>query len=172
MSGTLLLGAGNSRIKHVSLNFNDHWIEPLVTLDMDAASEPDILMDISGRGWVLPFGPETFDEVHAYEVLEHLAPQGDYLSFFYLFTEVHRVTKPGGLFCAKVPAAGSPWVWGDPGHTRVIQRESLVFLDQDEYTAQVGVTPMTDYRAIYKGNWKLVGVGDDNDSFSFVLRAA
>ena len=39
---------------------------------------------------------------------------------------------------------------GDPSHKRIVQVENLVFLDQSEYTRQVGITPMSHSRYLYK----------------------
>lgn len=45
----------------------------------------------------LPFADDTFDKVICSEVLEHI---DDYEG---VLTEINRVLKPGGLFCASVP---------------------------------------------------------------------
>jgi len=111
----------------------------------------------------------SFDEIHAYEVLEHLGRQGDWQGFFREWNEYHRLLKPGGLFIASVPSLKSPWLWGDPGHTRAISIETLTFLDQSAYDEQVGSGAMTDYRAWYHGNFRLLYEQDDGDNFWFVL---
>src|SRR5690606_26663551 len=110
---------------------------------------PDIVWDLTVHP--LPFNDEEFDEIHAYEVLEHLANQGDYEFFFKEFTEYWRILKPKGRFFASVPVG--VWTWGDPSHKRVIQPETLIFLDQDQY-AQVGTTSMSDFRYLYKVSFK------------------
>jgi SAM-dependent methyltransferase len=114
---------------------------------------------------------DIFDEIHAYEVLEHCGRQGDYRTFFAQFTEFARILKPGGFFFATVPSIHSPWAWGDPSHTRVIPPETLVFLSQEEYTKQVGVTAMSDFRSIYKANFSVVMSDDDGNNHRFVLQA-
>jgi len=53
---------------------------------------------------------DFFDEVHAYEVLEHLGRQGDYRSFFATFANIYRVLVPGGLLLATVPSRYSGWL--------------------------------------------------------------
>ncbi len=64
----------------------------------------------------------------------------------------------------------SPWAWGDPGHTRVILKESLIFLDQDQYK-QIGQTSLTDYRPWWKGNLETLTYQEGEHQFGFVLRA-
>ena len=153
MSRALLLGAGNKRALEIGVG-----TEPvpthIVTLDMDEAAKPDILWDLEIRPW--PVLTNEFDQVHAYEVLEHLGRQGDWRGFFKDFAEIYRILRPGGHLVFSSPVPESVWAWGDPGHTRIVSLESLTFLDQDSY-AQVGTTPMTDYRSYWKGNFKLVG---------------
>lgn len=112
-----------------------------------------------------------FDEIHAYEVLEHIGAQGDYKTFFAQFTELYRVLKPGGLFYATCPSWCSPWAWGDPSHTRVITAGTLAFLSQAEYTRQVGITPMSDFRNVYLADFQTVFVHEDSDTLMFVLKA-
>jgi SAM-dependent methyltransferase len=162
----LVLGCGNYPYKRIYKDSKE-YINP-TRVDIDSNCKPDIILDLNTNS--LPFSDDTFDEVHMYEVLEHLGTQGDYKHFFSFFNEVARVLKPDGLFIASVPAMNSPWVWGDPGHTRVIPPEILTFLDQDEYFSQVGKTPMTDYRDIYTSSFKILLTQEKESIFNFVLK--
>lgn len=164
------MGCGARRDKRVSLPpiIPAEWTN-LVTLDMNPAHKPDHVHDLSDLP--LPFEANTFDEVHAYEVLEHVGQQGDWRTFFAQFEDFWRILKPGGLFIATTPHPSSPWAWGDPGHTRVIPPESLVFLSQAAYAEQVGVTPMTDYRPWYRGNFAILNNDVQNGSTVIILRA-
>lgn len=145
----LLMGCGSSRIKQLAVDDNHKW-NKLITLDINKDHNPDIVWDLNVRP--LPFDDNYFDELHCYEVLEHLGKQGDYINFF---EEYWRILKPNGIFCFSVPKHDSEWAWGDPGHTRVINRGTLIFLDQDSYK-QVGKSPISDYRYLYKGDFKFV----------------
>lgn len=162
----LLLGCGNNKEKQVALKGSDKWTD-LVTLDIDPDCEPDVVWDLAHIP--LPFEDETFQEIHAYEVLEHLGQQGDWRRFFAEFTEYHRILKPGGVFIASVPCWDSIWAWGDPGHTRVISEGTVHFLDQDSYK-DIGANPMTDYRHVYKADFKIEYAGEKDERFVFVLR--
>lgn len=163
----LLIGCGNSRRKKIGLH-NLEW-SGLVTIDHDPDCGADIIHDLDEYPW--PFEDNQFDEAHAYCVIEHLGRQGDYRSFFALFTELYRILRPGGHFYAIVPSLSSRWLWGDPSHTRAITPEGLVFLSQAEYRAQVGVTPMTDFRWLWKGDFETIAAQDDGDDFKFALKA-
>lgn len=147
----LLAGCGSSRVRKMRPpSSSENWTK-LVTLDMYDGHKPDVVHDL--RKIPYPFQDDTFDEVHFYDVLEHLGTQGDYKCFFSQFEEFYRITKHGGWLMAVSPAPFSPWAWGDPGHMRIVGPECLVFLDQTEYTKQVGVTPMSDYRFCYKADF-------------------
>ena len=189
----LLIGCGHSRDKRLMTPSNSGaaW-KDLTTLDCNPDVKPDVLCDLNGRRyhgipfrWMYHgdpnvfgdyrwFADSTFDEIHAYEVLEHLGRQGDAESFFAHFTEIHRLLKPNGYLCVTVPSRHSPWAWGDPSHTRLITLESLVFLDQSEYVRQLDgpvKTPMSDFRNIYKADFALRCHEDNQQTFSFVLQA-
>lgn len=115
-----------------------------------------------------------WDEIHAYEVLEHLGQQGDHLALLRTFAELWRILKPDGYLCCTVPSRFSVGLWGDPGHRRVINQMTLVFLDQSEYIRQCDgprPTPMSDYRDVYQGDFRCLEHADDNTTFSFVLQA-
>jgi SAM-dependent methyltransferase len=163
----LLIGCGNSKKKQLATKGRDQW-KNLVTLDIDPNAKPDVLWDLEHLP--LPWADDTFEEIHAYEVLEHVGKQGDYRGFFALWNELHRILKPGGYVFATCPMWDSAWAWGDPGHTRVYQTETLVFLDQAQYEDQVGKTPMTDYRWLYKGNFSIEGQQETNGHLCFVLK--
>ena len=165
----LLLGCGNHRDKFLAMPGRQAW-DGLVTLDSDPNCGADVEWDLS-RMLKLPFGDEHFDEIHAYHVLEHTGTQGDFRFFFWQWEEFWRLLKPGGVFAGIVPAADTPWVWGDPGHTRTIRAETLTFLDQTEYTKQVGVTALADYRRFYRADFTQVHGEVRDDQFLFVMTA-
>ena len=163
----LLIGCGNSRARKISPDGKD-W-DGLVTIDHDPNCGADLVHDLDVLPW--PVASDGFEEVHAYEVLEHLGNQGDFKSFFAHFAEIYRVLKPGGLLIATVPAWDSVWAWSDPSHRRIISRESLVFLDRTEYAKQIGVTPMTDFRWLWAGDFSLEASLTENGLFRFALKA-
>jgi len=163
----LLLGCGNKRVKIMSpLGAND-WTR-LVTLDIDPNCKPDVLADIELG---LPFADNTFKEIHAYDVLEHFGRQGDYRAFFKHFADIYRVLTPYGFLCGITPRYNGRWAWNDPGHTRIISPFNLQYLNQATYDDQVGKTPMTDYRWLWKGDLRLVYSKNEGESHTWILQA-
>lgn len=185
----LLLGAGRSRVKRYSaLPLHPRtWQNPNgpVTVDINALTNPDIWCDLNSTPWrgiyrnqneLRPFDDDTWDEVHAYQVLEHLGSQGDAAAFFAHFSEIWRILKPNGVFVGEVPSRRSGWLWGDPSHTRAIVPESLSFLDQTEYQRQIDCLPqhrtaMSDFRSMYKADFHMLDEKDNGTDFVFILRA-
>lgn len=169
----LLLGCGRARDKRLVVSSSPSgrdWSN-LTTCDFNPAVKPDIVCDLGAPPW--PIESDRFDEVHAYEVLEHLGRQGDFVSFFGTFYEIWRVLKPGGFLVGTCPSRYSPWLWGDPGHTRAILKESLIFLGRPLYKQcdQNPPTMMSDYRQVWRGDLELLRSEDDKVLHRFVLKA-
>ena len=166
----LLIGCGRSREKlfgDKDIDGGDKW-QDLTTLDFNEDHKPDVVHDLNELP--LPFEDNSFDEIHAYEVLEHTGSQGDWRFFFDQFTDFWRVLKNGGLFMATVPSPTSVWALGDPSHTRVFHIEWLTFLMQDEYEKQ-SKSNMSDFRFYYKADFEPVDCFRDANQTRFILKA-
>src|SRR5262245_54216843 len=119
----LLIGCGSRRDKLIYTD-DPKW-QKLTTLDCNPDHKPDVVWDLNERP--LPFKVNIFDEIHAYEVLEHLGRGvGDYRSWFEEWSEWWRLLKPGGHFCGTSPSLNSRWLFGDPSHRRVVCPEAMV----------------------------------------------
>jgi len=186
MRKTLFLGAGGKTEKLLLLPDMEKGPEEIKTLDMQPPA--DVLYDLSAlhlpdgtSRWTaecgfmdnkLPFSNEEFDEIHAYEVLEHFGQQGDYRAFFKEWGEYWRVLKMGGYFFFSCPHWDPLNLWGDPGHTRSINPVTIAFLCHEEYEKQKD-GPMTNYRRWLVGNWKAatqIIVNKDKSRWGMILQ--
>lgn len=168
MKTELLIGAGSTRDKRLRVDRDMAFVN-VTTLDYNPDHSPDIVHDLT----ILPYPIESdsYDEIHAYEVLEHTGGLGDWRFFFAQFSELWRILKPGGHLLATCPSRHSAWAFGDPSHTRVVTPEQMTFLSQRQYREQVGITPMSDFRFCYSADFEPVLLDDDRETFRFILRA-
>lgn len=164
----LLFGAGARAQRRLAWPGHEEWTR-LVRVDHSSAHRPDVVCDLEFPPY--PFTDDCADEIHAYEVFEHLGDQGDWRAFFAQFAECWRLLKPGGFLAGTCPLPTSPWAWGDPSHRRIVSREALTFLNQREYAQQVGVTGMSDFRPWYRADFEPVALDETAESFLFVLQA-
>lgn len=148
---TLLIGAGNSREKKVFVSGKvADWEGELVTLDMDPNCGATVVWDAEKRP--LPFADGEFDEIHAYDCLEHWGKQGDWRAWFDEAAEYHRLLKPGGRFVAIVPVGTDHFA--DPGHTRFFSINHFKFLNRAWYDSELAAgRQITDYRWYWKLNF-------------------
>jgi predicted SAM-dependent methyltransferase len=168
MKSELLIGCGSNHGKRLTCDETTDW-SSLTTLDYNADHKPDVVWDLMNpKG--LPFEDNTFDEIHAYEVLEHTGAQGDYKFFFWQFSDFWRVLKPNGHLLVTCPSRHSVWALGDPSHTRIMQKEQLVFLFQEAYQ-DVGKSSISDFRSIYKADYRPIHINENDTEFSFILQA-
>ena len=172
MRRELLMGCGMSRDKRVTIEaISPEWSN-LTTLDFLESAKPDVLHDLNVLPY--PFEDNSFDEIHAYEVLEHCGSQGDGEFFFGQFAEIYRILKPGGFFCATVPMWDQPMAWGAPDHKRVLPPEVFVFLDPQYYEHNLGKPHSTaaDYRHwLGSTHLEMIAHQEKGGSLGIVLRA-
>ncbi len=164
----ILLGAGSDHRKKLYVEGRQAW-EGMVKVDFNADHAPDIVHDLTVLPY--PFEDNSADEIHMYDVWEHLGQQGDFKTFFAQWAEIWRILKPDGLFFGISPHWSSPWAWMDPGHTRAAGPEMLLFLQQPKYEA-VGKTPMSDYRFLYQADFDVEFADvSENRQFLWALKA-
>lgn len=148
----LILGCGYYKKRRVAFNTNE--FDNPTFIDINPDCEPDLIWDLEKRP--LPFEDNEFDEIHAYDVLEHIGRQGDWRGFFDEFYEYWRLLKPDGLMYITCPEIMSRWVWADPGHTRYLSPETIGFLSKEHMNGAVGKTQQTDYMWYFKGDFKYI----------------
>lgn len=172
MKRALLLGSGSSHGKRIKFpgspeaDFADY---DLVKVDIDPDVNPDLVWDLDVLPY--PWKDAEFDEIHAYEVLEHCGTQGDGKFFFAQFAEFYRVLKPDGFMCISVPMWDSDQAWGVPDHKRVLPANVFGFLDPTYYE-NLGKPGYADYRKWLKStNFRPVGINQQADNLYVVLQA-
>lgn len=173
MQQALMLGAGfapparRSRAASSCPDSEVIW----TTLDCNPDCQPDILFDLNDIEipyHQLPVDAETFDEIHAYEVMEHYGHQGDHIGFFRGMRELWRVLKPQGILFGTCPLPSSPWAWADPGHRRVVSSGTLAFLGLPMYR-KLGDGPVSDYRRYVDPCWWNVDFEEGEHHTKFAL---
>ena len=171
----LMLGSGSEHGKRVTIpdspdkNFDDY---ELVTVDIDGdlTPKPSVVWDLDALPYTFG-GDSEFDEIHAYEVLEHCGTQGDGKYFFAQFAEFWRMLKPDGLICISVPMWDHQVAWGVPDHKRVLPPNIFGFLEP-AYYENVGKPGYADYRKwLGSTNFKIIAMQSTDENFYCVMRA-
>jgi hypothetical protein len=105
----LNLGCGAKKLPHA------------VNLDLTQLTNPDVVHDLNAVPW--PFPDRAFEEVHAYDVLEHVF---DVVSFM---EELHRICAPGAVVHITVPHFSSANTWRDPTHQHAFTHDSIRYFE-------------------------------------------
>lgn len=116
----------------------------MINLDMNKDVEPDLLCTLGKDRIDLP--DDSVDFVVAMHVLEHIGDHaGDVQAWFFFWSELYRVMKPGATIQFECPYHSSVWAWADPTHVRAISEMTFLYLNQDSYRLK-GAIP--DYRPL------------------------
>jgi SAM-dependent methyltransferase len=168
----LLIGAGHNHRKRLYHPSEPDWIGELTTLDMNPNCGASLVWDMENRP--LPFEDARFDEIHAYDCIEHWGRQGDWRGWFDEMAEYHRLLKPGGTMAIVVPLGAD--YFADPGHTRFFEPNYFYFLNQAWYAQRLAAgAQVTDYRWYWKLNFEIPYMqpaGDPAHHLAVLLRKA
>lgn len=170
MERSLLIGCGKNYAKQVQYGGKAEWTGELTTLDMNPEIGADVVWDMEILP--LPFEDNTFDEIGAFNTLEHFGRQGDFRRWFSECAEYHRILKPGGTMSILVPIGQD--ALADPGHTRFFQANYFGFLSHAFYDLnEVKQTCFTDYRWFWKLNFDILYMQEHGGShLAVVLKKA
>lgn len=120
-----MTGDGKRAILH--LGSGQKYMPGAVNVDLTKDTNPDVVHDLNIRPW--PFDASSFDEVHAYDVIEHL---DDVLK---TIEEMHRVCRPGGRVVVVVPHFSSDGAFTDPTHRHYFGARTFDYMTEGHANA-------------------------------------
>lgn len=176
MKRVLLLGCGTSRERRIRVTeggATDFSGDNVISVDMDPRCNPTYCWNMNDgfpKELVL-YQDGMFDEIHAYDSLEHWGQQGDWKGWLDEMGSYHDLLKPGGLFFALVPVGEDRFA--DPGHVRFMGTNFFTVLSQEWYKDQAkkGIHG-GDYRWYWKKDFKILHLqysGDPPHHLAVVL---
>lgn len=132
MKKILVLGAGLRRIPHA------------IHVDINPKVNPDVVWDLTKFPW--PFEDNTFKNVIAEHILEHIWTQGDVEGYFKIFREIWRICRNGAKVVCETPYAFHEIAYADIGHRSVWVPALYKFVSKREYKdAKERGTAMSQY---------------------------
>lgn len=156
MKRALLLGCGSSRERKVSIGDDratDFTDFDLVTVDMNPDCNPTYVCMLPE----LPPNLGTFDEIHAYDSLEHWGIQGDWKGWIDEMERYHDLLNPGGRFFTLVPAGEDRFT--DCGHVRFFGENYFTILSNAWYEQQAAKgNHVGDYRWYRKKDFNILAL--------------
>jgi hypothetical protein len=134
-----------------------HKMSGWTGMDRVALPGVDVVHDALDFPW--PFEDGSVAEARAEMFVEHIPMlcmccrnQKD--PFYAFFDEVYRCLRPGGQIHIIAPHSESMRAWGDPSHTRGINRLTFFYLSQ-EMRGQLGVSHY-DTSSNWTANWEYI----------------
>ena len=94
-----------------------------INLDLVTDTQSDVVHDLNVRPW--PFASNTFAEISAYDVLEHL---DDVVA---TMEEIHRIGRPGATVRITVPHFSCANAFTDPTHKHYFSSTSFAYFTDD-----------------------------------------
>lgn len=105
------VGGAKSAGETLNLGCGHRRVEGAVNLDITPLTGPDVVHDLNVRPW--PFADDTFTEILAYDVVEHL---DDMIA---VFEEIHRISRAGAVVRVAVPHFSCANAYKDPTHRQL-----------------------------------------------------
>jgi len=102
----------------LNVGCGNYKFEDFINLDLSSEFSPDILSNIE-KG--LPFKDNSFNEIFASHVIEHLSDT------IFTMNEIYRVCKNGARVIIEVPYQSSDMAFGDPTHKKIFNKESFKY---------------------------------------------
>jgi SAM-dependent methyltransferase len=110
-----------------------------VSVDLSPDVRPDVRADLNRPPY--PFKDNSFDAAYAFSVVEHLD------NFFGVFTDLHRVLKPGGFVALLTPHFSDAASYIDPSHRLHLSALSFdYFIEGSHLFASYGFYTRVRYR--------------------------
>ena len=108
--------------KILNIGCGKKLIPGAVNLDWIKLPGVDVVHDIEKTPW--PFRANEFDEVHAYNILEHVN------NFVKIIEEIHRILKPSGLLILTGPYYMHKDTFTDPTHKRGFTNKTFQYFEE------------------------------------------
>jgi SAM-dependent methyltransferase len=104
----------------LNLGCGNKHLPDAVNLDVTADTSPDVVHNLNVRPW--PFPDDSFTEVLAYDVIEHL---DDIIG---TMEEIHRVCRDGAVVKITVPHYSCANAFTDPTHRHYFGEQSFHYV--------------------------------------------
>jgi SAM-dependent methyltransferase len=92
----------------LNLGCGEKKIKSAINVDISPEVKPDLIVNLNSFPY--PFKDNTFDEIIANHILEHLE------SMIKVMKELHRISKPNAIIKIEVPYFAHPEALYDPTH--------------------------------------------------------
>lgn len=96
-------------MKKLNIGCEFDYREGWVNLDINKQTPADVYHDVNNK---FPFKPDTFSEVYAGHVIEHVDDP------YFFMKEIWRVCKPNAKVIIRAPYANSSIAWSEFSHKR------------------------------------------------------
>ena len=112
-----------NKIDKLNLGSGNEIKDGFINVDFNQNKGVDIVHDLNKHPW--PFENDTFKEVFAENVIEHLD------NFIHVMEEIYRVTKPNASIKISVPYWNSSFAYIDPTHKKGFHEHTFSFFDPE-----------------------------------------
>lgn len=122
--------------KKINLGAGEDQKEGFINVDLVDLPGIDVVHNL--MEFPYPFEDGSADEIHAVDVIEHLAnyTPDSRPSAIAFVEECHRILKPGGVLYMQTPGWRAEFLWIDPTHVRPFDIQSFDFFDPTTHFGQ------------------------------------